>query len=142
MAAILIPEQYYISKGYVDGTLGPYADITELSNITNRFVGLTVTVLSPTIMECWLTTRLKSGWRIKRLSSVATYADLLSLSQTIFTEMKGLVEKGMEATVKNDETNEGKVSKYVVTDVTDSGIVWERQGSSAGIEISGDDTEI
>lgn len=140
--AILIPQQYYVSKGYVDSTMGPYADIAALGEITNLFVGLTVTVLSPQPMECWLPKRaLKSGWRIKRIYPVATYSDLMTLSSTIFTDMKALLEKGTEATVTADETNGGKVTKYIITDKTSAGVVWEKQESS-GVEISGDDTEI
>ena len=142
MAAILIPQPIYVNRGYSDNTMGPYADIEALGQITNLFVGLTVTVLSPVPMECWLPKRaLKSGWRIKHLSSVATYADLVSVSETIFTEMKALVEKGMEATVIADEPNDGKVTKYIVSNKTNEGIEWERQNSFAGVPVDGDDVE-
>lgn len=143
MAEILLPQQVYVNKGYVDNTMGPYENIAALGQITNLFVGLTVTVLNPVPMECWLPKRaLKSGWRIKKLSSVATYADLESLSDTVLaSDMKGLVEKGMEAVVLADETNEGKVTKYIVTEKTSSVITWERQNSYIGVPVDGDDVE-
>ena len=65
----------------------------------------------------------------------------MTLSSTIFTDMKALLEKGTEATVTADETNGGKVTKYIITDKTSAGVVWEKQEAS-GVEISGDDTEI
>lgn len=138
--ATLIPDQIYASKTYADSTLGPYADLTALNGITNLFQGLTVTVLAPVPMECWLPKgKLKSSWRVKQFTSIPTYADLISYSTTIFASMKNLVDKGTEAIVVADETNDGRVTKYWVTAKDNNGLTWEKE--STGIPVDGDDLE-
>lgn len=141
--ATLIPQQYYVKNAPVDSTQGPYADLTALGNITNLYQGLTVVVLSPVPMECWLPSgKRKNNWRVKQFTSIPTYADLETFSSTIFGSMNYLIDKGTEATVLADETNEGKVTKYIVANKTSEGIVWEKLGGGeAFVPVSGDDLE-
>lgn len=136
-------DRFRINNAYVDNVLGPYADIDALKGINmsnDRFVGLTVTVLSPVQMECWLVGSTgNSGWRVKSFAPFATYQDLITKSAVIFTKLKGMVNIGTEAVVVADETNDNKTTKYVLTGKTTTEFVWERV--AAEISVTGDDME-
>ena len=141
--ATLLPQQYYVKNAPVDSSYGPYADLNALDGVSNLYQGLTVVVLSPVVMECWLPNgNRKRHWRVKRFTSIATYADLLSYSSTIFAAMNYLIDVGTEATVLADETNEGKVTKYWVTGKENGQIIWEKfSGAGGAITVDGDDQE-
>ena len=142
--ATLIPQQYYAKNQPVDSTYGPYADLAALGDITNLYQGLTVVVLAPVVMECWLHNgKRKNHWRVKRFTSIPTYADLQQYSATIFAAMNYLIDVGTEATVLADETNEGKVTKYWVTGKENGQIIWEKFSGAGGatITVDGDDQE-
>ena len=142
MATELI-EQLKISGAYVDNLLGPYADLSALADIasSDRFIGLTVTVLAPVQMDVWLTSRYNSGWRIKAIRPLATFADLTTATETIMASIPRMIEVGTEATVIADETNGGKPTKYWATavDTTAKTVTWEKMGGN--VDLTGYATE-
>ncbi len=139
-----ITGQYYsTSRGPLDAKLTPAETFEELSDvnripISNRYVGLTVTVLKPTPVEYWLVGgRTNNSWRIKAGNIIDTKANLLAISPSVCTV-------GLEMVVQNDETNDNKLTKYWVTSVSDDGVVWEQKRYGEGgsdVTISGEDIE-
>ena len=153
MANTNISNQFYITgRKRVDAKLQPVDNFDGLKAIAtkDRYVGMTVTVLnavydedgyivSTNPIDYWLVDGTSNKcWKVKSSNTtVPTYADLTALT---ISE----VYVGMERIVISDETNEGKMTAYWVSSVNaeTETVTWERQGgSSAGIEISGDDTE-
>lgn len=138
---LLINEQYYTSrKGPLDSKLTPadsYAELIDMTRIprAQRYVGLTVTVLnagSGSPVEYWLvggTTN--ASWKIKTGNVVPNKAALLALSSSACT-------LGLEMVVQADETNDNKVTKYWVTNL--SPLTWE-QKTYANVSITGEDQE-
>jgi len=152
MANTNISNQFYITgRKRVDAKLQPVDNFDGLKAIAakDRYVGMTVTVLntvydedgyivSTNPIDYWLVDGTSNKcWKVKSSNTtVPTYADLTALT---ISE----VYVGMERIVISDETNEGKMTAYWVSSVNAEAetVTWERQGSSAGVEISGDDTE-
>ena len=135
MAKSLI-EQFQYTGGYVDTILGPYDDLTSLKSINSdfRFEGLTVVIKSPVQMECWLVGgTANSYWRIKSLFPLNTYADLVAATEEIQASFVKMVNVGTEATVLEDETNDGKLTKYWATavDTKAKTVTWERMTGGA-----------
>ena len=139
---VTIQEQYYsISKGPLDAKLTPANTFEELSDLTripraHRYIGLTVTVLnSGSPLEYWLVGGTTNAyWKVKAGNILPTKADLLSLSS-------GACTVGLEMVVQNDETNENKLTKYWVTDITNGNVTWEKKEYGASIKVEGDDQE-
>mgnify|MGYP003302784218 CR=1 FL=1 len=133
----MIDERIEFLGGYVDNILGPYEDLNALKGLSSsqRFEGLTVMVKSPIPMEVWLVGgKNNSNWRIKSLIPVDTYADLEAATQTIVGVINKMLNIGTEATVIADETNEGKLTKYWVTniDTTAKTVTWEKMNNGGG----------
>ena len=145
--ATVLSEQLSYRGSYADSSMGPVANIAELTGLTHIFQGLTVSVLSPVPMEVWLRDgKTRGHWRIKRFKPFATYSDLQTKTSAIVEESHGLFEKGVEASVLADETNNGEYTKYYVKEKTKVNdvwtLTWERiSGGGSAITIDGDDTK-
>lgn len=137
-----IAEQYYsTAKGPLDSKLTPadsYAELIDLSRIprAQRYVGLTVTVLnSGSPVEYWLvggTTN--ASWKIKTGNIVPNKAALLTISTSACT-------LGLEMVVQSDETNDNKLTKYWVTEISGGNVVWSKKEYGAKVTIDGEDQE-
>ena len=139
---VTIQEQYYsTAKGPLDAKLTPAEDYIELNDMTripraHRYVGLTVTVLnSGSPVEYWLVggTTNKS-WKIKAGNIVPDKASLLAISPSACTV-------GLEMIVQIDESNENKLTKYHVSEITGGNVVWTKEENGSAIFITGNDTE-
>jgi hypothetical protein len=107
-----------------------------------RYVGLTVTVLNKDTtnipVDYWLvggTTN--ANWKVKAGNIVGTKANLLAISPSACTV-------GLEMVVQADETNDGKVTKYWVTEINGANVTWERKvygGGTATVPVEGEDQE-
>ena len=139
-----ITGQYYsTARGPLDAKLTPaetYSELTDLARIpvANRYVGLTVTVLNPTPVEYWLVGgRTNGSWKIKAGNIIDTKANLLAISPSACTV-------GLEMIVQSDETNDNKLTKYWVTEISGNNVVWEQKRYGSGgsdVTISGEDIE-
>lgn len=132
-----VDEKIILNGGYVDGTIGPLANVTDLKKsgglVSNRFKGLTVTVLAPVQMDCWLVNGVADmHWRIKSLAPLATYAALTTATETIMANIPKMLAIGTEATVTADETNDNKPTKYWVTAVSGTEVTWEKMNNGGG----------
>lgn len=140
---VTINEQYYSTKkGPLDAKLTPadsYAELIDLARIprAQRYVGLTVTVLnSGSPIEYWLvggTTN--ASWKIKSGNIVPNKENLLAISSSACTV-------GLEMIVQSDETNENKLTKYWVTEISNGNVVWTKKEYGAKITVTGNDQEI
>jgi len=139
---VIVNKQYYsTAKGPLDAKLTPADNYAELSDMTRipraqRYVGLTVTVLnSGSPIEYWLvggTTN--ASWKIKAGNIIPSKSDLLAISPSACTV-------GLEMIVQNDETNENKVTKYWVTEISNGNVVWTKKEYGSNVPITGDDQE-
>lgn len=135
---------YYGGKGPLDAKQTPaevYSDLNDTSRIplSERYVGLTVLVLNPSPTEYWLVGGTKNkNWKIKQGNVVPTKADLNAIAADACT-------LGLEMVVQADETNEGKVTKYWVTEFNGTTPVWSQKqygGGSANVPVDGEDLEV
>ena len=146
ISAQTIGNTYYSTKASpLDAKLTPadiYLDIasgmTRIPRV-QRYVGLTVTVLNkdttniPT--EYWLvggTTN--ASWKLKTGNIVDTKANLLAISPSACTV-------GLEMIVQTDESNENKLTKYWVTEISGDTVTWERKQYGAAVTVDGEDQE-
>lgn len=142
-----ITGQYYSStRGPLDAKLTPADSYSELQDLTRipvaqRYVGLTVTVLNAgdggTPIDYWLVGgRTNASWKIKTGNIIDTKAHLLAISSSACT-------LGLEMVVQQDETNEGKVTKYWVTEIDGGNVTWSQKqyGGSANVTVEGEDLE-
>ena len=139
--SVLVADPFYSSgKAPLDAKTTPAASYEELKDaaripIAERYVGLTVTVLSPTPVEYWLIggTR-NSNWKIKTGNLIDTKENLLAISPSACT-------LGLEMVVQADESNEGKVTKYWVTAIDGANVTWSRKQYGASVTVDGEDLE-
>lgn len=142
---VTISQQYYSTAGGpLDAKLTPantYADLINLSRIprAQRYIGLTVTVLNSGTtnnpVEYWLVGGTgNSSWKIKTGNIVPTKADLLAISSSACTV-------GLEMIVQSDETNEGELTKYWVTNISGGTVTWSQKIYNASVPITGEDQE-
>lgn len=140
-----ITGQYYSTAGGpLDAKLTPagvYEDIASKSGLTripltHRYEGLTVTVLNnghP--VDFWLVGgRSNACWKVKTGNIVGTKQELLSLSSSACTI-------GLEMVVQEDETNDGKLTKYWVTEIDGGNVTWEKKEYGANVTVDGEDIE-
>ena len=134
---------YYTGKGPLDEKQTPaevFSDLNDTARLplANRYVGMTVLVLNPSPVEYWLVGGTKNkNWKVKAGNVVPTKADLNAISASACT-------LGLEMVVQADETNEGKVTKYWVTSITNDVPTWEQKqygGGGAEVTITGEDIE-
>ena len=143
----IITGQYYsTAAGPLDAKLTPadtYEEIASVSGLsriplTQRYVGMTVTVLNSGYpVEYWLVGgRTNACWKIKAGNIVDTKESLLAISPSACTV-------GLEMIVQADESNDGKLTKYWVTDVNENEVTWERKqyGGGAAVTVDGEDIE-
>ena len=142
-----ISGQYYsTASGPLDAKLTPadsYSDLVAKERIplTQRYVGLTVTVLNKeeggTPVEYWLVGgKMNSSWKIKTGNIIDTKEHLLAISPSACT-------LGLEMVVQQDESNEGKVTKYWVTAIDGGNVTWSQKqyGGGANVTVDGEDLE-
>ena len=139
---ITINEQYYsTAKGPIDAKLTPASTYEELIDLTRipraqRYVGLTVTVLNGgNPVEYWLvggTTN--ASWKIKSGNIVPTKESLLTISPSACTV-------GLEMIVQADESNEGELTKYWVTEINEGTVTWSKKQYGQKITVEGEDQE-
>ena len=135
----------------LDAKSTPVETMEELAAIpmNYRYIGLTITVLnsvyddedelvSQNPVEYWLIGGIQNRfWKIKHANLVPTKADLLSLSSEA-------VALGFEMVVQQDESNDGKVTKYWVTAIDGSNVTWSQKqygGGEAHVIVDGEDIE-
>jgi len=140
---VTVAEQYFSTqKGPLDAKLTPADSYTELLDMTRipraqRYVGLTVTVAQagkPSV-EYWLvggTTN--ASWKLKTGNVVPTKEDLLAISPSACTI-------GLEMVVQVDESNDNKVTKYWVTEISAGNVTWTKKEYGAAVTIEGEDQE-
>ena len=109
--------------------------------ISKRYVGMTVTVLNSDTTkvpgEYWLVNGTTNPcWKIKTGNVVKTKASLLAISSSACTV-------GLEMVVQEDESNEGKVTKYCVTDIMNGVVTWTQKqyGGGSAVTVEGEDQE-
>lgn len=144
--ATILSDRISYNDAYSDNSMGPVASVEALTGLTNLFQGLTVTVLAPVPMELWLRDgKTRAYWRIKRFKPFATFEDLQAKTSAIVAQMQGLFEKGVEATVLADETNNGEFTKYYLDSKTRvEGVwtlTWKKVSANAGVTVDGDDLQ-
>lgn len=142
--ATILSERVFYNGAYSDVSMGPVESVEALTGLTNLFQGLTVTVLAPVPMELWLRDgKTRAYWRIKRFKPFTTFEDLQTKTAPIVAQMQGLFEKGVEATVLADETNDGKYTKYYVDSKEKVDgvwtLTWKKVSSEGAITVDGDD---
>jgi len=143
---ITLSDQIFYNSSYSDISMDPVESVEALTGLTNLFQGLTITVLTPVPMELWLRDgKIRAYWRIKRFKPFATFEDLRVKTADIVTKMHSLFEKGIEATVLADETNNGELTKYYLDSKAKvEGVwtlTWKKVSVDAGVIVVGDDLE-
>lgn len=132
----------------LDAKSTPVDTLQELAAIpmNYRYEGLTITVLntvydeddeivSQNPVEYWLIGgRTNAFWKVKNGNLVPDKATLLALSPSACTI-------GIEMVVQADETNNGKVTKYWVTNIQNNTVTWEKKEYGANVTIDGGDQE-
>ena len=142
-----ITGQYYsTARGPLDAKLTPadsYEELQDLQRIpvANRYAGMTVTVLNASSggpVDYWLVGgRTNACWKIKAGNLIDTKAHLLAISPSACT-------LGLEMVVQADESNEGKVTKYWVTEINNGVVTWSQKqygGGAAQVTVDGEDIE-
>lgn len=142
-----ITGQYYsTATSPLDAKLTPadsYSKLVDAQRIplAHRYVGLTVTVLNKEEggipVEYWLVGgRTNSSWKIKAGNIIDTKEHLLAISPSACT-------LGLEMVVQQDESNDGKVTKYWVTAIDGGNVTWSQKqyGGGANVTVDGEDLE-
>lgn len=142
-----ITGQYYsTATSPLDAKLTPadsYSDLVHAQRIplAQRYVGLTVTVLNKgeggIPVEYWLVGgRTNSAWKIKAGNIIDTKEHLLAISPSACT-------LGLEMVVQQDESNDGKVTKYWVTAIDGGNVTWSQKqyGGGSNVTVDGEDLE-
>lgn len=138
-----LPKQNaYLDNGPVDAALMPVEHVEDLNNIESRYryEGMTVTVLK-TADEQSIPIEYfvyNGAWKIKRIALLKTYA---TLKGSLPSDYRYYLV-GLKAVVRKDETNDNKMTEYVVSsiDIKNKTVTWERCDSAA-ITVEGADME-
>lgn len=133
----------------LDAKSTPVETLQDLAAIpmNYRYIGLTVTVLnsvydeedelvSQNPVDYWLVGGIQNRfWRVKKSNIVPTKGDLNAIaSDACFL--------GLEMVVQEDETNDGKVTKYWVTGIDNGTVTWSRKQYGGAVTVDGEDLEV
>ena len=136
MADIITTQVKFNGAGYVDSmmTVESYSDLADISP-TNRFVGLTVTVLNTATrlpIVYWLfggTTNI--FWKVKT-AHLKKYDDLNTIpSGATFLGLTVLIESD-----DNPDGGDGNPAEYWVTSRVDGIVTWERKSYGVNADIA------
>lgn len=146
----LTQQNAYGKNGPLDAALAPVEQVSDLSSIPDNFKynGMTVTVLKTDDgekipIEYFLYNGTTNrNWKIKSITPLNTYSMIKSSLPSDYRYY--LV--GLKVVVKKDETNDNKMTEYVVSsiDTKNQIVTWERcnnSGEDAAISIEGNDME-
>lgn len=147
---IATKQNAFNGKGPLDAALEPVEHISDLSSISEnyRYKGMTVTVLKTedeknVPIEYYLYNGIGDfNWKIKSIGPLNTYSMIKSSLPSDYRYY--LV--GLKVIIKKDETNDNKMTEYVVSsiDIKNKTVTWERcdNGSSTAPSITVEGTDI